>query len=226
MIKRRTGKPQMPRRVKRAAKPPTFREETVLLAQGYSLVAGLDEAGRGPLAGPVVAGAVVLPRKLGGRRAGLIRDSKQMTPSQREESFLYLQEAAQALETGVSSSQEVDEMGIVAATRLAMRRALNSMALLPQFLLLDAFPLPGVGIPQKPIIHGDALCLSIAAASIVAKVTRDRIMREQDALYPSYGFARNKGYGTREHLRKLMALGPCPIHRYSFAPVRESRTAR
>ena len=205
---------------------PTFREEAALLGQGYSLVAGLDEAGRGPLAGPVVAGVAILPPNPDWPWIGLIRDSKQMTPSQRERALGYLQDAAVALEAGISSPKEIDELGIVAATRLAMQRALNSLALLPQFLLLDAFPLPGVGIPQKPIVHGDSLCLSIAAASVVAKVTRDSIMEEQDALYPRYGFAKHKGYPTREHLDNLRDHGPCLIHRYSFAPVREWEAAR
>ena len=193
------------------------------MGQGYSLIAGLDEAGRGPLAGPVVAGVAVLPPNLKGDWVKLVRDSKQLTPAQREYVLPYLQDASQALEVGMSSAQEVDDLGIVSATNLAMKRALNSLALMPQYLLLDAFPLPGVGIPQKAIVHGDALCLSIAAASVLAKVTRDRIMEGHDDKYPSYGFARHKGYATREHLRNLRAHGPCPIHRYSFAPVREWR---
>jgi ribonuclease HII len=200
---------------------PGYEEEEALLRQGYSLVAGLDEVGRGPLAGPVMAGVVILPPYPQGRWVGLIRDSKQMTPTQRQEVLPYLQDEALGIETGAASHEEIDELGIVAATRLAMQRALDSLALRPQFLLLDAFPLPGVPIPQKPIVHGDSLCLSIAAASIVAKVTRDRFMVEQHALYPSYGFARNKGYPTQEHLDNLRALGPCPIHRFSFAPVAE-----
>ena len=190
------------------------------------MVAGLDEVGRGPLAGPVVAGVAVLPPNLSGSWVGMVRDSKQMTPAQREHVLPYLRESALALEVGISSSQEIDDLGIVGATRLAMKRALDGLALTPQFLLLDAFPLPGVAIPQKPIVHGDALCLSIAAASVVAKVTRDRIMEEQDALFPSYGFARHKGYATREHLRNLRDHGPCPIHRRSFAPVRDWGPAR
>ena len=202
---------------------PSYQEEAALLSQGYSLVAGLDEAGRGPLAGPVVAGVAVLPPNLKGRWVRLVRDSKQLTPAQREYVLPYLQDASRALEVGMSSAQEVDDLGIVSATHLAMKRALNSLALMPQYLLLDAFPLPWVGIPQKAIVHGDALCLSIAAASIVAKVTRDRIMERHDDMYPSYGFARHKGYATREHLRNLRAHGPCQIHRYSFAPVREWR---
>ena len=204
---------------------PSYQEEAALLSQGYSLVAGLDEAGRGPLAGPVVAGVAVLPPNLKGQWVRLVRDSKQLTPAQREYVLPYLKDAARALEVGMSSAQEVDDLGIVSATHLAMKRALNSLALMPQYLLLDAFPLPGVGIPQKAIVHGDALCLSIAAASVVAKVTRDRIMEGHDDIYPSYGFARHKGYATREHLRNLRVHGPCPMHRYSFAPVREWRAA-
>ena len=189
------------------------------MAEGYSMVAGLDEAGRGPLAGPVVAGVAVLPPKMVGSWVRLIRDSKIMTRQEREQVFANLQDTAIALEVGVSSAVEIDDVGIVDATFLAMKRALNSLALMPQFLLLDAFPLPGVDIPQKPIIGGDAKCLSIAAASIVAKVTRDNIMEEEDAQHPGYGFARHKGYGSSEHLRQLERLGPCPIHRYSFSPL-------
>ena len=212
----------MPKRRKKSARPrPTRHEEAVLLREGYALVAGLDEVGRGPLAGPVVAGVAILPPKLSGKWVGLVRDSKQMTRTERDHVLPYLREKAMALEVGICTSQEVDGLGIVGATRLAMKRALDSLALLPQFLLLDALDLPAVRIPQKPIIHGDALCLSIAAASVVAKVTRDRIMEEQDALYPAYGFARHKGYATGEHLRNLRAMGPCPIHRRSFAPVRD-----
>lgn len=207
------------RRRKASGTAPTNEEEEALHSQGYSLVAGLDEVGRGPLAGPVVAGVVVLPPSPQGPWVGLIRDSKQMTPNQREAVLPYLHDEALGIETGAASHVEIDELGIVAATRLAMQRALDSLALRPQFLLLDAFPLPNVPIPQKPIIRGDSLCLSIAAASVIAKTTRDRFMVEQDALYPSYAFARNKGYATREHLHNLRALGPCPIHRYSFAPV-------
>jgi ribonuclease HII len=199
---------------------PTYGEEASLLAQGYSLVAGLDEAGRGPLAGPVVAGVAILPPNPKGRWAGLVRDSKQLTPDQRERALLHLQDAALALQVGISSPHEIDKLGIAAATRLAMCRALESIPLSPDFLLLDAFPLPEMNTPQKAVINGDDLCLSIAAASIVAKVTRDRLMCEEDSVYPGYGFARHKGYGTEEHINNLRRLGPCPIHRYSFAPVR------
>ena len=200
---------------------PTYREEAALFGEGYSLVAGLDEVGRGPIAGPVVAGVTALPPRPKGRWVRLIRDSKQLTASQREYALGYIQDAALALGTGMCSSREVDDLGIVAATGLAMRRALHSLPLMPQFLLLDAFPLPGVPIAQKAIVRGDALCLSIAAASIVAKVERDRIMQEEDAAHPEYGFARHKGYCTREHVRNLRRRGPCAIHRFSFAPVKE-----
>lgn len=200
---------------------PTRSEEASLLERGYSLVAGLDEAGRGPLAGPVVASAVVLPETLVGKWVPLIRDSKQMTASQREFVFRHLDESALAIGVGVVGPAEIDTIGIVEATRRAMARALACMPLQPQFLLIDALPLPSVPIPQRPIIHGDALCLSIAAASIVAKVTRDRLMNAEDAIYPAYGFRRHKGYGTREHIRSLELFGPCSIHRRSFSPVRE-----
>lgn len=205
----------------RLRRPPSFAEEARLHSEGYGLVAGLDEAGRGPLAGPVVAGVAVLPRQPEGPWVGAVRDSKQMTPAQRERLLPQLRESSLGLEVGIASAAEIDELGIVGATRLAMRRALRRLALEPDYLLLDAFPLPGVYTPQKAIIHGDSLCLSIAAASIVAKVTRDDIMRDFDSSYHGYGFARHKGYGTREHLKQLARLGPCPIHRYSFAPVRD-----
>ena len=194
-------------------------EEKSLRAEGYSLVAGLDEVGRGPLAGPVVAGVAVLPDRLRGRWVKLVRDSKQMTAAQRDYVLPYLRDVALALEVGFSSPEEIDDLGIVAATRLAMQRALDSVALLPQFLLLDAILLPQVAIPQKAIIRGDALCISISAASIVAKVTRDNLMKSEDAVYPGYGFAQHKGYGTPGHMRSLERLGPCAIHRRSFAPI-------
>ena len=202
---------------------PTYREERLLLGDGCSAVAGLDEVGRGALAGPVVAGAVILPPNPRGKWVRLVRDSKQMTARQRREAFCYLRDKAVSVETGLASSSEIDELGIVGATRLAMKRALAALRVRPEFLLLDAFPLPGVSIRQKAIIHGDALCLSIAAASIAAKVTRDGIMEQQHSVYPEYGFERHKGYATRRHLDRLKARGPCVIHRYSFAPVRQWR---
>ena len=214
------------RRRRRRKKGPSYREESALQEQGYSLVAGLDEVGRGPLAGPIVAAAVVLPSKPSRRWSKLIRDSKQLTPAQRQQALCSIEEVARAKGVGICSAEEIDDLGIVAANLLAMSRALDRFPLLPQFLLLDAVSLPDVDIPQKPIIHGDALCLSIAAASILAKVTRDRIMESEDAVYPKYGFVRHKGYATAEHLRCLRRLGPCPIHRRSFAPVRELDPSR
>lgn len=199
---------------------PTYNEEARLLSEGISLVAGVDEVGRGPLAGPVLAGVAILPPHPQGTWVGLIRDSKQITRRQREVALCHLRSEALGLATGACSAEDVDTMGIVAATRLAMRRAIESLALRPEFLILDAISLPDVDIPQKSIVHGDALCLSVAAASIVAKVTRDRLMAEQDVVHPGYGFGRHKGYGTRHHLDRLRTLGPCPIHRYTFGPVR------
>ena len=196
------------------------------MEQGYSYVAGIDEVGRGPLAGPVVAGVVILPPRPKGPWLDGITDSKAMTAAQRERSYAAILANVWAWATGEASAPEIDEMGIVPATALAMRRALDSLALMPQYLLIDAFPLPDVDIPQKAIVKGDALSLSIAAASIVAKVTRDRLMAEFDREYPQYGFASHKGYGSAEHIRRIEALGPCPIHRYSFAPIRHSGRSR
>ena len=203
-----------------------YTEEETLLNRGFSYVAGIDEVGRGPLAGPVVAGVVILPPRPQGTWLDGIRDSKVMTAAQRDRSYAAILENALASATGQASALEIDEIGIVPATALAMRRALDRLALMPQFLLIDAFPLPDVEIPQKAIVKGDALCLSIAAASIVAKVTRDRIMVEFDRDYPEYGFAGHKGYGSAEHIRKIASLGPCPVHRYSFAPIKHSGQSR
>jgi ribonuclease HII len=202
------------------------REETALLGLGYSYVAGIDEVGRGPLAGPVMAGVVVFPPGLRGRWLRSVRDSKVLTAKQREDILPRIRDTAIVAEVGSSSAAEVDEIGIVPATRLAIERALNSIPLLPQYLLLDALDLPAVKIPQKSIIDGDAKCVSIAAASIVAKVERDRLMAEADEQYPGYAFASNKGYGTAQHLRELRERGPCEIHRFTFAPVRDFAAAR
>ena len=202
------------------------REETALLGLGYEYVAGIDEVGRGPLAGPVMAGVVVFPPGLRGRWLRSVRDSKVLTAKQREDILPRIRDTAIVAEVGSSSAAEVDEIGIVPATRLAIERALNSIPLLPQYLLLDALDLPAVKIPQKSIIDGDAKCVSIAAASIVAKVERDRLMAEADEQYPGYAFASNKGYGTAQHLRELRERGPCEIHRFTFAPVRDFAAAR
>ena len=206
--------------------PPTFDEETALLALGHRAVAGVDEAGRGPLAGPVVAGAVVLPVDFRPTWLDGVRDSKQLNARQREGLFHRIRESGIGWAAGVVSSEEVDALGIAPATREAMLRAIRGLPEPPGFLLIDAVKLPESGIPYKAIVKGDRKCLSIAAASIVAKVTRDGLMTEEDARHPGYGFAKHKGYPTREHLARLRSLGPCPIHRRSFAPVRAAEDAR
>ena len=208
-------------RRRKRRRQPSYKEEQSLLDRGFSIVAGLDEVGRGPVAGPVLAAAAILRPKPRGRWVRMVRDSKMLTARQREQVMPYLRDAALALETGSCSAREVDSLGIASATRLAMQRAVDALPLHPTFLLLDALTLPDLPIPQKAIVKGDSLCMSIAAASIVAKVSRDRIMREFDELYPGYGFADHKGYATSRHLANLRRLGPSPIHRYSFAPVRE-----
>jgi ribonuclease HII len=209
---------------------PTFRREKLALGRGYRLIAGVDEAGRGPLAGPVVAGAVILPdRWLKSRRSRargddprlLVRDSKQLSESQRERAYTAIIAGALAWGVGVSSSQIIDAIGIVPATRRAMKQAISSLGAKPDYLLVDAVDLSETGIPNEAIIHGDALCGTIAAASIIAKVTRDRMMLEIDRAYPGYGFAEHKGYATPEHQERLAQLGPCAVHRYCFAPVKD-----
>lgn len=199
---------------------PDYAREAALLRAGASPVAGVDEAGRGALAGPVVAAAAVLPPRPKGDWVALIRDSKRMTPRQREDARARMRAANVALAVGAASSEEIDARGIVPATRLAMARAVAALPVAPQHLLIDAMNLPQVPLPQTAIIKGDAKCLSIAAASIAAKTARDDIMRRADAQFPGYGFAQHKGYGAPQHLDSLARVGPCAIHRRSFAPVR------
>ena len=201
---------------------PTFAIETRLRSCGKWPVAGLDEAGRGAIAGPVTAGAVALPPDLRESDAALIDDSKRLSPAQRERALEYVRCVALAIGVGCCSAGEIDDMGIAPATRVAMRRALDNLSIEPRYLLLDAFPLPAVSTPQRAIVRGDSTSLSIAAASIVAKVARDRHMAAQDAEHPGYGFARNKGYGTPQHLAALERLGPSPIHRRTFAPLKHT----
>ncbi|MGA9351371.1 MAG: ribonuclease HII [Anaerolineae bacterium] len=201
---------------------PDLREEMALYAEGYRHIAGLDEAGRGSWAGPVVAGAVILPigqPDLSQQLEG-VRDSKQLTPRQRERLYGAIRSAALAVGVGIVPPDMIDESGIVPATRQAMGLAIVQLDLSPDFLLIDFLNLPGLSIPQKGITGGDALSLSIAAASIVAKVTRDRWMIQLDARYPGYGFARHKGYGTRQHRESLARLGLSPVHRLSYAPMK------
>lgn len=201
---------------------PDLREEMALYGQGYRLVAGLDEAGRGAWAGPVVAGAVILPlgrEELGQALAG-VRDSKTLNPSARERLYAVIQTQALAVGVGMVPPKRIDELGIVPATKEAMALAIARLSCPPDFLLIDFLSLPQLAYPQKSIVHGDALSLSIAAASIVAKVSRDRFMVELDGQYPGYGLAGHKGYGTPQHRAALARLGPSPIHRFSYAPVR------
>lgn len=196
--------------------------EQRLWAQGYRRVAGLDEAGRGAWAGPVVAAAVVLPvndSESFERLAG-IRDSKQLSAAQREAWLPVIERYALAWSVGIVSADEIDALGIVPATRKAMALALNALSPAADYLLIDHLRLPDIQVPQYSLPKGDAQVLSIAAASIVAKVTRDRIMSRLAEQYPDYGFAQHKGYGTARHRLALQALGPCAVHRLSFAPLR------
>ncbi|SHH59994.1 ribonuclease HII [Desulfosporosinus lacus] len=193
-------------------------EENKLWKQGYLLLAGVDEAGRGPLAGPVVAGACILPAKFD--LPGL-NDSKMLTESKREKLFIQIQKQAIDYAIGSAEPAEIDALNILQATKLAMKRSIEGLTIRPHYLLIDALNLPDVQLPQLPLIGGDHLSASIAAASILAKVTRDRLMVQLHSLYPEYTFSKNKGYGTSEHMQVLKRLGPCPLHRKSFAPVRQ-----
>lgn len=178
---------------------------------GY--VCGIDEAGRGPLAGPVVAGAVILPRDC---EILYLNDSKQLSEKKREELYEEIQEKALAVGVGMVGPKRIDEINILQATYEAMCEAIGQLRIMPQILLNDAVRIPQVTIPQVPVIKGDARSISIAAASVVAKVTRDRLMREYDDLMPEYGFGVHKGYGTAAHIAALKKYGPSPIHRESF----------
>ncbi len=178
---------------------------------GY--ICGIDEAGRGPLAGPVVAGAVILPKDC---EILYLNDSKQLSEKRREELYDEIQEKAVAVGVGIIGPRRIDEINILQATYEAMCEALGQLSVMPQILLNDAVTIPQVTIPQVPIIKGDAKSLSIAAASVIAKVTRDRMMREYDDLMPEYGFAENKGYGTAAHIAAIQKYGPSQIHRSTF----------
>lgn len=206
---------------------PDFELETELHRQGYEYVAGLDEVGRGCLAGPAAAGAVILPQNPGRELFTLTRDSKQLSAAQREEAYKAITRCALSYAVGWATPAEIDRIGIAGSVRRAMRRALAKLNPPATYLLIDAIPLPSSGLPQKSIIRGDSKSLSIAAASIVAKVERDRYMVSLAKRYQSYGFEAHKGYGTRRHLEAIVELGPCHAHRMSFAPVkRESHRIR
>lgn len=199
---------------------PTFDTEKELGGLGYRLVAGIDEVGRGALAGPVFAAAVMIPPDADFTWLPLVRDSKQLSARQRERLFYLIRQDNIPMGLGVVPHTVVDDVGIVRATQLAMCQAVESMPVIPDFLIIDALALPDIALPQKPIVHGDETCISIACASVVAKVSRDRHMAELDGVHPGYGLAEHKGYGTSQHLAGLRQLGPSPIHRRSFAPVR------
>jgi ribonuclease HII len=204
---------------------PDLSFELALWQAGLTLVAGIDEAGRGALAGPVAAAAVILPadQDMGMWLKG-VRDSKLLTPRQRETVREKILQYAAAFGVGFSTSEEIDEIGILPATRLAACRALEQLSLSPAHILLDYIFLPEISIPQTALIKGDRRSLSIAAASILAKTARDALMRELDLSYPGYGLAVHKGYGTRAHRQAIQQFGACPIHRLSFTLLGESKT--
>lgn len=176
-------------------------------------ICGIDEAGRGPLAGPVVAAAAVLPKDC---QIFYLNDSKKLSEKKRDLLFDEIKEKAVAYGIGIVSPQVIDEINILQATYEAMRQAISQLNVIPEILLNDAVTIPGVDIMQVPVVKGDAKSVSIAAASILAKVTRDRMMMEYDQIYPEYGFAKHKGYGTAAHIAALKEYGPCPIHRRTF----------
>jgi ribonuclease HII len=204
---------------------PSFKFEKTIWGDVVQLIAGVDEVGRGPLAGPVAAGAVILP--MGARAAGRykflkhLNDSKKLSHDAREELAPLIWERAVAASVAFVSVQMIDRIGIAEASRQAWLAALGDLPVRPQHLLLDAFPLRACNLPQTNIIGGDGISLSIAAASIIAKVARDRLMDGHDSDYPGYGFLTNKGYYTPEHARAIKDLGPCDLHRRSFQPVKD-----
>ncbi len=204
---------------------PTLDEERKLWRAGFARVAGLDEAGRGALAGPVVAGAVILPAN--SRRAGLwaeVQDSKLLSPPRRQELADRIREQAAAWSLGEASAAEIDAHGIAPVTRLAMRRAVQALSPSPDHLLLDWVQLKSLNLPQLSFTKGDLRIVSIAAASILAKVHRDRLLCQLHDQFPAYGFSSHKGYAARTHLAAIEKLGPCPAHRRSFSPLSKDET--
>ena len=198
--------------------PPSapYRYEAQAWRAGLARVAGVDEAGRGPLAGPVVAAAVILAPD---RRVRRLRDSKLLTPERREELFHVITAHATAIGVGIVDHETIDRVNILQATRLAMLEALRQLAVAPDLVITDFVALPGLACPQRNLVDGDVRCATVAAASIIAKVTRDRLMLEADKQFPEYGFARHKGYATADHLAALDRLGPCALHRRTFSGV-------
>ncbi len=200
-----------------------FAFETLARRQGYRIIAGVDEAGRGPLAGPVVAAAVILSP---GKEIQGLDDSKKLSPSRRESLFEDIHAFAMAIGVGMANHESIDRINILQATLVAMRQAVAALEPSPDYLLIDGISSIPISIMQKTIKKGDSLSASIAAASIIAKVTRDRLMEEYDRSYPGYGFAGHKGYGSASHLAAIARLGPCPIHRKTFRGVKEHLNVR
>jgi ribonuclease HII len=198
--------------------PPTapYRYEAQAWRAGIARIAGLDEAGRGPLAGPVVAAAVIFAPD---RRVRKLCDSKLLTPERREALFHAITTHAVGVGVGIVDHETIDRVNILQATRLAMLEALRQLAVAPDLVITDFVKLPGLACPQRNLVNGDARCATVAAASIIAKVTRDRLMVKADQQFPEYGFARHKGYATAQHLAALDRLGPCPLHRRTFTGV-------
>lgn len=198
--------------------------ENQLAGEGYKLIGGCDEVGRGPLAGPVVAACAVFdfsnPWTMG--ELALVRDSKQLSAKQRVKLFSLIKERAVAVAIGVVNNKIIDKINILQASLLAMRHSIDKLTIKPDFVLVDGkFSIPKLAVPQTAVINGDSLIWSVAAASIIAKVSRDWLMAEYDKQYPGYGLSQHKGYGTRLHLERLQALGPSPIHRLSFNPLKD-----
>lgn len=194
-----------------------YKQERMLTAKGYNLIAGVDEAGRGPLAGPLVVGAVILPI---GCHLPSINDSKKLSAKQREYLYHEIKEVAISVQHIVIDIDVIDHLNIYNATISGMYEAINELHQRPHAVLIDAVPLPDLEMHSLSLIGGDAISASIGAASIIAKVERDNLMREYDKQFPQYGFAKHKGYGTAEHLKALQQYGPCPIHRRSFEPIK------
>nr|WP_291233698.1 ribonuclease HII [Frisingicoccus sp.] len=205
------------KRIEKAAMEAKRLENMLIYEKKYyetcDYICGIDEAGRGPLAGPVVAGAVILPK---GLKIPYLNDSKQLSEKKREELYDVIMEKAISVGVGIISPERIDEINILQATYEAMREAVGKLAYRPEVLLNDAVIIPELPIPQEKIIKGDAKSLSIAAASVIAKVTRDRMMKAYHELFPEYGFDKHKGYGSKEHIEMIQKIGPCAIHRRSF----------
>jgi len=204
-----------------------LKSEKKLFSLGYKLVAGIDEAGRGPLAGPVVAACVIIGPdfKIEPGDLELVADSKKLSAKKREKIFKAIKEKALAVKIGVIDSKVIDKINILQASFLAMRHALKKIKLQPDYILTDGrFKIPKISINQSAIIKGDSTVWVIAAASIIAKVSRDWMMNNLDTEYPNYNFSKHKGYGTSEHLKNIAQFGPCPVHRFSFAPIKNLKS--